>query len=123
MACNFDSFEQIVDFKAPPLDNDELAKHLRDMRVELVSIHLKLEEESFARVSRHTMAVLCLQAYVSQHKYGSVKRGTLRREGQDRPIAAKLLRSEATESQRKEFLLEVAILKQFTHDNVLHCYG
>ena len=67
--------------------------------------------------------VLRVQGHLGSGQFGSVEQGLWKNGARSIPVALKLLKEGASETDKVKFLQEAAIMAQFTHPNVVSLYG
>ena len=64
-----------------------------------------------------------INGHLGSGQFGSVERGLWKDGTRNIHVAVKLLKEEATETDKVKFLQEAAIMAQFKHPNVVSLYG
>ena len=61
--------------------------------------------------------------HLGSGQFGSVQQGLWKNGSETVPVALKVLKEGASETDKVKFLQEAAIMAQFTHPNVVTLYG
>ena len=64
-----------------------------------------------------------MKGHLGSGQFGSVEQGLWKNGSIIIPVALKLLKEAATETDKVKFLQEAAIMAQFMHPNVVSLYG
>ena len=64
-----------------------------------------------------------MKGHLGSGQFGSVQQGVWKNGSEIIPVALKVLKEEASETDKVKFLQEAAIMAQFTHPNVVSLYG
>jgi serine/threonine protein kinase len=64
-----------------------------------------------------------VKGHLGSGQFGSVQQGVWKNGSEIIPVALKVLKEEASETDKVKFLQEAAIMAQFTHPNVISLYG
>ena len=64
-----------------------------------------------------------MKGHLGSGQFGSVQQGVWKNGSEILPVALKVLKEEASETDKVKFLQEAAIMAQFTHPNVVSLYG
>ena len=64
-----------------------------------------------------------VKGHLGSGQFGSVQQGVWKNGSEIIPVALKVLKEEASETDKVKFLQEAAIMAQFTHPNVVSLYG